>query len=181
MVTGELVCAEVGTPLGPMVAMAEVRGLVMLEFADRPALPAEVEELRTRYGYVAGPGRNGHIDCVERELAAYFAGELRAFTVPVVAPGTGFQTQVWTALREIPYGTTTSYGELARQIGVPGAVRAVGRANGQNRMSVVIPCHRVIGADGSLTGYGGGQRRKAFLLKLEGVTRAQGRLFGEAS
>ena len=98
--------------------------------------------------------------------------------------GDGVPGEVWKALRGIPYGTTTSYGELARSLGVPGAMRAVGRANGQNRMSIVIPCHRVIGADGSLTGYGGGQPRKAFLLELEGgrgqVAELQGALFAEA-
>ena len=178
-----LLYTRVLTPLGPMMAMAEQGGLVMLEFLDRPALAAEIEELRSRYGYVVAPGRNEHLVQVERELAAYFAGELREFTVPLVAPGTAFQVKVWGALRGIPYGTTASYGELARELGVPGAMRAVGRANGQNRMSIVIPCHRVIGADGSLTGYGGGQPRKAFLLDLEGgPARArgmQGALFAE--
>ncbi len=178
-----LAYTRVLTPLGPMMAMAEERGLVMLEFLDRPALPAEVDELRARYGYVAAPGQNEHLQTVERELGAYFARELREFTVPVLMPGTTFQVRVWEALRRIPYGVTASYGELARGLGVAGAMRAVGRANGQNRMSIVVPCHRVIGADGSLTGYGGGQPRKAFLLELEGrpAEATQGRLFGEVT
>ncbi len=157
----------VSTPLGPMIAMAEANGLVLLEFADRPALPRETEELRSRYGYIIAPGRNEHLEAIERELAAYFAGELQSFTVPLVTPGAEFQTRVWQELRRIPYGTTTTYGAIAGALGSPGASRAVGLANGQNRLAVVIPCHRVIGADGSLTGYGGGQPRKAFLLDLE--------------
>jgi len=155
------------TPLGPMIAMAEDRGLVVLEFVDRPALSAEVEELRSRYGYAVAPGRNAPLDLVEEEIAAYFAGTLQQFTVPLVTPGTEFQSRVWSALRSIPYGTTETYGSMAGKIGSPTASRAVGHANGQNRISIIVPCHRVIGADGSLTGYGGGQQRKAFLLDLE--------------
>jgi AraC family transcriptional regulator of adaptative response/methylated-DNA-[protein]-cysteine methyltransferase len=155
------------TPLGPMIAMAEDRGLTVLEFVDRPALAAEVEELRSRYGYAAAPGRNTHLDLVEEEIAGYFAGTLQEFSVPLVTPGSEFQNRVWNALRSIPYGGVESYGGLARKIGSPTASRAVGHANGQNRISIIVPCHRVIGADGSLTGYGGGQHRKGFLLDLE--------------
>lgn len=101
------------------------------------------------------------------QLEAYFAGALRDFTLPVAPHGGPFQQRVWSALRGIPYGTTTSYGALAASIGTPGAARAVGAANGQNPVAIVIPCHRVIGADGSLTGYGGGLERKQFLLEHE--------------
>jgi AraC family transcriptional regulator, regulatory protein of adaptative response / methylated-DNA-[protein]-cysteine methyltransferase len=159
--------ARVLTPLGPMIAMAEERGLSLLEFTDRPALPAEIEELKERYGYAVAPGRHPHLDRIERELADYFAGRLTRFEVPLWLPGTAFQREVWSALREVPFGETRSYGELARILGRPGASRAVGRANGQNRVSIVVPCHRIVGADGSLTGYGGGQPRKDFLLTLE--------------
>ncbi|MCB5176152.1 bifunctional transcriptional activator/DNA repair enzyme AdaA [Microvirga lenta] len=159
--------ARILTPLGPMIAMAEERGLSMLEFTDRPALPAEIEELRGRYGYAITPGRNGHLDRIERELEQYFAGTLTVFEVALWLPGTAFQQEVWTALQAVPFGETRSYGELAASLGRPGASRAVGRANGQNRVSIVVPCHRIVGADGSLTGYGGGQPRKDFLLKLE--------------
>jgi AraC family transcriptional regulator, regulatory protein of adaptative response / methylated-DNA-[protein]-cysteine methyltransferase len=155
------------TPLGPMIAMAEDRGLVLLEFVDRPALSAEVEELRLRHGYAVAPGRNPHLDCVEETMAAYFAGTIQEFSVPLVTPGTEFQNRVWNALKAIPYGVTETYGAMATKIGNPTASRAVGHANGQNRISIIIPCHRVIGADGSLVGYGGGQHRKAFLLDLE--------------
>jgi AraC family transcriptional regulator, regulatory protein of adaptative response / methylated-DNA-[protein]-cysteine methyltransferase len=162
-----LVYTRLLTPLGPMMAMAEDRGLVVLEFVDRPALSAEVEELRARHGYAVAPGRNPHLDRIEEEIAAYFRGELREFTVPLITPGSEFQNRVWNALRSIPYGVVETYGSVAAKIGSPTASRAVGHANGQNRISIVIPCHRVIGADGSLTGYGGGQHRKAFLLDLE--------------
>lgn len=155
------------TPLGPMIAMAEERGLVLLEFIDRPALSPEVEELRSHHGYAVAPGRNAYLDRVGEEIAAYFAGTLRDFSVPLVTPGTEFQRRVWSALQTIPHGATESYGSLAKRIGNPNASRAVGHANGQNRIAIIIPCHRVIGADGSLTGYGGGQHRKAFLLDLE--------------
>jgi methylated-DNA-[protein]-cysteine S-methyltransferase len=107
---------------------------------------------------------------VRRQLAEYFAGDRTAFDVPLAAAGTPFQRAVWRGLRDIPYGETVSYGELARRIGRPSAVRAVGLANGRNPISVIVPCHRVIGADGTLTGYGGGIERKRLLLELE--TRA---------
>ena len=102
-----------------------------------------------------------------RQLEAYFAGELREFDLPLAPRGTGFQLRVWEELRAIPYGGTISYGELARRVGDPGAARAVGLANGRNPLPVIVPCHRVIGADGSLTGFGGGLGRKRALLELE--------------
>jgi methylated-DNA-[protein]-cysteine S-methyltransferase len=105
------------------------------------------------------------------QLARYFAGERVDFDLPLRPRGTPFQQRVWAALREIPYGETVSYGELARRLGTPGASRAVGLANGRNPISIVIPCHRVIGADGSLTGYGGGLARKSWLLEHEGAVQ----------
>jgi len=102
------------------------------------------------------------------QLKAYFAGELREFELPLAAEGTPFQQRVWRALCDIPYGKTISYGELARRIGQPTASRAVGLANGQNPIAIVVPCHRVIGANGTLTGYGGGLERKRWLLAHEG-------------
>ena len=170
-VTGEPLYFNIlQTPLGPMLAMAERRGLVMLEFLDRPILLREVEELRSRYGYLIGAGEHAHLLQISEELRRYFAGSLTRFEVPLHTPGSIFQNQVWEALRQVPYGTTCTYGEIALLLGKPGASRAVGLANGSNRMSIVLPCHRVIGADGSLTGYGGGKARKEFLLRLERVT-----------
>lgn len=162
-----LLFTRLTTPLGPMIAMAERRGLVLLEFLDRPALTREVEALQNRHGYAVAPGHNTHLQQIEDELARYFAGQLTGFKVPLHLPGSEFSRQVWAELLKIPYGQTSTYGTLASRLGKPGASRAVGLANGHNRISIVVPCHRVIGADGSLTGYGGGQARKAFLLRLE--------------
>lgn len=118
----------------------------------------------------AGPGwrrDSGAFTAVQEQLDAYFSGELTGFDLPLRPTGTPFQRRVWEALRDIPYGKTSSYGELAHRIGRPNAVRAVGAANGRNPIAVIVPCHRVIGADGSLTGYGGGLERKRMLLELE--------------
>ncbi len=112
------------------------------------------------------------------QLLAYFAGELREFHLPLKMSGTSFQSMVWQGLKDIPYGVTISYGEFAKRLGVPNSSRAVGLANGRNPISIVVPCHRVIGANGKLTGYGGGLPRKQALLELEGVDLGkQGSLF----
>jgi AraC family transcriptional regulator of adaptative response/methylated-DNA-[protein]-cysteine methyltransferase len=155
------------TPLGPMLAGATDEALCLLEFGERRMLATQLERLRRRLGCAMVPGRNPVIDRIASELAAYFAGELRHFEVPILDPGTDFQREVWRTLRDIPYGETRSYGDLAAAMGRPTAVRAVARANGDNRLAILIPCHRVIGADGSLTGYGGGMWRKQRLLELE--------------
>lgn len=159
------------SPLGPMFACASPEGLCLLEFTDRRMLESELKDLRKRLNAVILPGDNPHLDQVQAELAAYFARELRDFTVPLHAPGTDFQRLVWEKLRQIPYGGTRSYKDQAGAIGRPSAVRAVAGANGQNRIAILIPCHRVIGADGSLTGYGGGLHRKQWLLELEAGNR----------
>lgn len=112
------------------------------------------------------------LDRTERQLGEYFAGDRQAFDLPLGPRGTDFQRRVWSALEEIPFGATTSYGALAASLGAPGSARAVGLANGSNPLSIVVPCHRVIGADGSLTGYGGGLERKLWLLRHEGATTA---------
>jgi methylated-DNA-[protein]-cysteine S-methyltransferase len=111
--------------------------------------------------------RDEPFEDVRRQLLEYFGGSGRAFDVPLQMNGNQFELLVWSALREIPYGETVSYGRIAKEIGQPGAARAVGLANGRNPVAVIVPCHRVIGADGSLTGYGGGLERKQFLLNLE--------------
>jgi AraC family transcriptional regulator of adaptative response/methylated-DNA-[protein]-cysteine methyltransferase len=155
------------SPIGPLVVAANESALVMLEFADRRMLEKQIDRLAKRLGGVAVPRSNEILDRTEDELSRYFDGELQEFTVPLLAPGTPFQEQVWTVLRTIPYGHTRSYGEQARLIGRPTATRAVARANGDNRIAIIIPCHRVVGSDGKLTGYGGGLWRKKFLLDLE--------------
>ncbi len=158
---------RVPTPLGPMLLGATEEALVLLEFVDRKMLPTQVRRLRRRMGAVFVPDRNRVTERVERELDAYFAGELRDFGVPLGPVGTPFQLEVWRALGEIPYGETRSYAELAAEVGRPRAVRAVGGANGMNALAIVVPCHRVIAADGNLGGYGGGLWRKQRLLDLE--------------
>lgn len=170
--------AQVATPLGPMLLGATQDAVCLLEFTDRPMMETQLKRLETRLDCVFVPGPNPVTAAMEEELAQYFAGELKAFTTPLLTPGTPFQQAVWTGLREIPYGETRSYGEQARALGSPTAVRAVAGANGDNRIAIVIPCHRVVGADGSLTGYGGGLGRKRFLLELEGenTPMAQGEL-----
>jgi len=113
------------------------------------------------------PGTDPVLRATAEELDAYFAGKLRRFTIPLRAPGTPFQESVWRELRRVPWGGTTTYAALAERIGRPGAARAVGRANGDNRIAILLPCHRVVGSDGKLTGYGGGLWRKQRLLELE--------------
>ena len=155
------------TPLGPMLAGATEQAVCLLEFTDRRMLPTQLARLEQRLGCAFLPGRTAILQQLEMEIAAYFDGGLRKFETPVDTPGTHFQRRVWDVLREIPFGQVRSYAEQARAIGDPAAVRAVARANGDNRIAIVIPCHRVIGSDGSLTGYGGGLWRKKYLLDLE--------------
>ena len=164
----QLVVTRLLTPLGPMVAVASDEALHLLEFTDRRMLETQLTRLGSRTGGIMSPGRNGVLDRTEEELSQYFAGGRTDFEVPLRPSGTEFQQSVWRALSEIPYGETRSYGDQARAIGRPTAVRAVASANGDNPIAIMIPCHRVIGSDGSLTGYGGGLPRKQFLLDLEG-------------
>jgi AraC family transcriptional regulator of adaptative response/methylated-DNA-[protein]-cysteine methyltransferase len=155
------------TPLGPMIAGATDEGICLLEFAERRMLETQLRRLSKRLDAVFVPGSNSWIEQLDRELQAYFDGASREFRVPLVIRGTEFQKLAWDALLKIPHGETRSYEQQARVMGRPKAVRAVGRANGDNRIAIVIPCHRVIGSDGRLTGYGGGLWRKRALLELE--------------
>ena len=172
----ELFQDRIESPIGPMILLAKDGVLLLLEFEE--AGDRVARELKARFGtYKLVPKSNpfGLSDLIR----AYFAGDLG--TIEEIATdggGTPFQRRVWEELKRIPRGTTISYGELARRIGNPNAMRAVGLANGRNPVSVVVPCHRVIGADGSLTGYGGGMKRKEWLLRHEGLGRpgAQGEL-----
>jgi AraC family transcriptional regulator of adaptative response/methylated-DNA-[protein]-cysteine methyltransferase len=155
------------TPLGPMLAAASDDALCLLEFTDRRMLETQLQRLGRRNAGAPVPGANDVLQQTERELNAYFAGSSREFTVPLAPAGTEFQHRVWDILRTIPYGTTRSYGAQATLIGAPTATRAVARANGDNPIAIIIPCHRVVGADGKLTGYGGGLWRKQWLLDHE--------------
>ncbi len=158
---------RVVTPLGSMIMGVSDQGLCLLEFAERRMLDTQLKRLRQHMGRVFLPGDHPLMQTVKRELDAYFDGSLRAFSVPLQSPGTVFQESVWKALQEIPYGETRSYADVAGRIAHPDAVRAVGRANGDNRIAIIIPCHRVVGSDGELTGYGGGLWRKEYLLAME--------------
>ncbi len=165
-----MLLAWLPSPLGPLVAGATDEGVCLLEFTDRRMLEAQFEAVRKQF---ATAGRSWH----ERAPGALAgrAGRLlrrrrcESFSVPLVYPGSPFQRRVWEQLLLVPYGETRSYQELASAVGNPAAVRAVGRANGLNRIAIVIPCHRIVNKNGDLGGYGGGLRRKQYLLNLEQV------------
>jgi AraC family transcriptional regulator of adaptative response/methylated-DNA-[protein]-cysteine methyltransferase len=155
------------TPMGPMVAGAVQAGLCLLEFTDRRMLETELKMLRKHFATVTVPGETPHHVSLKKELESYFAKTLRNFQTKSIRFGTPFEQRVWEELDQIPYGTTVSYEELAQRVGNPGAVRAVGRANGMNKLCIMVPCHRVIRKSGDLAGYGGGIWRKRLLLDLE--------------
>jgi methylated-DNA-[protein]-cysteine S-methyltransferase len=154
----------VASPIGPLTLVAADGGLAGVYMDAQRHLPPA-----WALGGPAGPGEPAAAPLAEAasQLAEYFAGERTGFELPLALAGTDFQRRVWAGLRDIPYGETISYGELARRIGNASASRAVGLANGKNPVSIIVPCHRVVGSDGSLTGYGGGLDRKRFLLALE--------------
>lgn len=152
------------TPVGPLLLVAGEDGLREIRFGGGRGHEAASEDLAS--------GEAEVLDEARAQLGAYFEGRLRDFDLLLAPRGAPFELRVWQALLEIPYGTTCSYSDLARRLGSPGASRAVGAANGRNPLPIVVPCHRVIGADGSLTGYGGGLETKRYLLRLEGVLQA---------
>lgn len=169
----------IDTPLCPMVAAATDRGVCLLEFDAPDRLARQQADLEDLLGEAFRDDDHPLLDQLEIELGAYFRGELTRFTVPLHTPGTEWQRRVWDALVRIPFGETISYGQLAERLGNPGGSRAVGLANGQNRVAIVIPCHRVIASDGTLHGYGGGLDRKRALLDHEALHAGQG-LFTQA-
>lgn len=155
------------TPLGEMSAAATKEGICLLEFTSRPALESEFNKLALTFSETVKPGSNKHLRALKKQLTEYFRGKRKEFMLPLITPGTDFQLVVWNALKKIPYGKTVSYLEQAKAIKNPGAVRAVAGANGSNRIAIVIPCHRVIGSDGDLVGYGGGLEKKRWLIDHE--------------
>ncbi|PDT23712.1 bifunctional transcriptional activator/DNA repair enzyme AdaA [Rhizobium hidalgonense] len=163
------------TPLGPMIAVADKTHLHLLEFHDRKALLSELEALQKRVRSSVAIGRTAAIDQIEAEIRDYFEGRLTVFKTPLALGGTPFEKHVWAKLMDIP-GQTRAYGDLAREMERPEVVRAVGRANGANQLAIIVPCHRVLGADGSLTGYGGGLWRKQWLLRHEEKISMQTRM-----
>jgi AraC family transcriptional regulator of adaptative response/methylated-DNA-[protein]-cysteine methyltransferase len=158
---------NIDTPLGEMVAGATDEGVCLLEFTDRRMLPTEYKDLTRLLKTTYEDGENKHLKTLRKQLKEYFKGTRKEFSVPLVTPGTEFQRSVWKELQNIQFGTTRSYQEQALALNRGDSVRAVANANGMNRISIVIPCHRVIGSDGRLTGYGGGLKRKRWLLDHE--------------
>lgn len=155
------------TPLGTMFACATEQGICLLEFADRKMLEMELKAIARYLNATIVQGENRHFDMLRMQLTAYFEGKLTEFVLPIHSPGTDFQQAVWTALQQIPYGKTSTYLAQAKALNRTEAVRAVGNANGMNRISILVPCHRVVGTNGDLTGYGGGLWRKKWLLEHE--------------
>lgn len=166
-IRGALLAQRIETPLGAMLAIADDEGLRLLEFVDRRALERELLILRTRLRTNVVPGEHRHVDVIRTQLTNYFSGKDLDFTVPLAPVGSPFQLRAWELLRTIPIAETRSYSWMAKQLGDVAMRRAVGRANGENMLSIVIPCHRVIRADGTLCGYGGGLWRKKWLLEHE--------------
>ncbi len=158
---------RIETPLGALVAVADDDRLYLLEFVDRRMMATQMKTLQSRYGCSIAPGNTPVLVEAAKQLDAYFSGSLKQFDLPLDYRGTEFQVSVWDRLLAIPYGETLSYSQMANELGRPDAQRAVGKANGDNRIAIIVPCHRVVKADGTLCGYGGGLWRKKRLLDLE--------------
>jgi AraC family transcriptional regulator of adaptative response/methylated-DNA-[protein]-cysteine methyltransferase len=158
---------RIASPLGELIAGATDEGVCLLEFNDTKRAVTECRDLAKLLKQPVGDGENEHLTTIIKQLEEYFSGSRKEFSIPLVTPGTDFQQEVWKKLLEIPYGTTRSYREQANALSRPDSVRAVANANGMNRISIIIPCHRVISSNGRLTGYGGGLIRKKWLLDHE--------------
>jgi AraC family transcriptional regulator, regulatory protein of adaptative response / methylated-DNA-[protein]-cysteine methyltransferase len=173
-VTEPIAVTWIESPLGPLIAAATAGHLVLLEFTDRRMLDAQFAMLRRLYKRPIVPGANPVLERLRQQLAGYFEGKLKTFNLPIDFPGTPFQRKVWEELLKIPYGKTISYEDLAVRVGIRHAQRAVGHANGLNRIAIVVPCHRVVNKNGKLGGYGGGLLRKQALLEIERGERLTG-------
>ena len=163
----KIVFKNLNSPLGEMIAGATDKGVCFLEWHDRGGVERIKQRVEKRYKMPLVKGNNRHLDQLEKELTDYFNEKLKKFQVKVDVYGTTFEKKTWEQLLRIPYGETRSYGQIANELNKPGAQRAVGKANGANYLSIVIPCHRVIEANGDLRGYGGKLWRKKYLLELE--------------
>ena len=162
-----ILMSRLTTPLGPMFVCATDKGICLIEFVDREILEKEFQDLQNLLNAPIIGGENHHIEQTKKEISEYFSGQRKRFEVDLHTPGTTFQKSVWAALQEIPFGTTRTYQQQAINIGKPNAIRAVGAANGANRIAIILPCHRVLGKNGNLRGYGGGIERKRWLLEHE--------------
>ena len=167
---------NIETPLGMMVAGAVEQGICILEFADRPTIEDQFKSLAKLLNVSINEGHNKHFEILQQQLSEYFNGKRKEFSLPLFTPGTEFQQSVWNELQRIPYGSTRSYKQQSISLNNPGSIRAVASANGKNRIAIIIPCHRVIGSDGDLTGYAGGLWRKKWLLDLENSNLKKGGL-----
>jgi len=164
-----ILISRLTTPIGPMFICASENGICLLEFVDRRMLETEFKDLQRLLNAQILTGENKHIKQAKEEISEYFNGQRKQFNVELHTPGTDFQNTVWKNLRNIPYGKTVTYQQQSSEIGNPKAVRAVASANGFNRISIIIPCHRVIGKNGKLTEYGGGIERKKWLIEHEKI------------
>jgi len=162
-----ILISRLESPLGPMFVCATEKGVCLLEFVDRKMLETEFKDLQRLLQARIIHGENAHIKQAKKEMGEYFAGKRKDFSFKIDSPGTEFQQSVWKQLIDLPYGQTFTYQELAEKMGRPSGTRAVASANGNNRIAIVIPCHRIIGKDGKLRGYGGGLPRKQWLLDHE--------------
>lgn len=158
---------EISTPLGLMLAGATSKGVCLLEFINRIRLEKEFIDLQKLMNAVILPGRNQYLNLLEKELCEYFEGKRKMFSVALHTPGNEFSQSVWEILQRIPYGKTISYKEQAEMMNNPKAIRAIASTNGRNRLAIIIPCHRVIGSNGSMTGYAAGIEKKKWLLRFE--------------
>lgn len=162
-----IMMTEFNTPLGPMLACATDKGVCLLEFTNRVKLEKELNELKVLLKAEIETGENNHLAQLNTELKEYFEGQRKVFSVSLDTPGNEFSQSVWRTLQEIPYGKTLTYKEQADKMNHPKAIRAIAATNGRNRLAIVIPCHRVIGSNGSMTGYAAGIDKKKWLLKFE--------------
>ena len=158
---------RIETPIGEMVAEATKEGICLLEFSDRKTLSSQIDEIAGLLKTTTENGSNRHLRMLKKQIKEYFKGKRKEFSLHLLTPGTEFQQAVWKELLNIPYGSTRTYQGQADLLKNPGSVRAVAQANGANRIAIIIPCHRVIGSDGHLVGYGGGLERKKWLLDHE--------------
>ena len=168
-----ILISRLTTPLGPMFVCATEQGICLLEFVDRRMLETEFRDLQRLLNARIIAGENKHIRQAKKEISEYFVGQRKSFAVQLHMPGTDFQNSVWQGLLKIPYGQTSTYKKQAEKLNKPKAVRAVASANGHNRIAIIVPCHRVVGKNGTLIGYGGGIERKRWLLEHERRTSAQ--------
>lgn len=158
---------NIRTPIGEMLAACTADGVCLFDFIHRKMMDRMMERVKTHFGTEFSYTDHPHLSALEQQMGDYFAGTRRAFDLPLVWTGTSFQQRVWQGLLEIPYGTTRSYKQQSRILGDEKAIRAVAKANGENGIAIIVPCHRVIGSHGSLVGYGGGLQRKKWLLQHE--------------